>query len=160
MAGLGFEERSGGLKNLTARLIGDNERQVGTCKKCGFAGHLAFQCRNTVKAQTVQAEEEQAPAAGGAAAEAAVVDVSSTSSEESEDSILALSTGESDDSDDSVPGTYALHWPQHRIHSMQRRDPPPPSIAIATARAFVVVFSFWYASYRGGRHGSWPRAQP
>ena len=45
MSGIGFESRSGGLKNLTARLTGEDARAVGTCKKCGFAGHLAFQCR-------------------------------------------------------------------------------------------------------------------
>eukprot|EP00035_Acanthoeca_spectabilis_P014385 m.273955 g.273955 ORF g.273955 m.273955 type:complete len:157 (+) comp16128_c0_seq4:3313-3783(+) len=101
MAGLGFEERAGGLKNLTARLIGDNERAVGTCRKCGFAGHLAFQCRNTITAQSALAEVKS-----GAAAAATVVDVSSTSSEESDDSILGLDTPSEDD--ESQDGTVRI----------------------------------------------------
>eukprot|EP00041_Stephanoeca_diplocostata_P020460 m.459570 g.459570 ORF g.459570 m.459570 type:complete len:185 (+) comp21583_c0_seq22:208-762(+) len=96
MAGIGFEEREGGIKNLTARLTGESVNRVGTCKKCGFAGHLAYQCRNTVKAQTLQGALENEKQVDTQV----TVDVSSTSSEESDDSILKL---DSDISSDDEP---------------------------------------------------------
>lgn len=87
-----------GLKHLTARLTGENIVVNGACKKCGFAGHLAFQCRNTVTAQSLRmAKQAEDAAAAGPATK--VVDVSSTSSEESEDSILGLDSDVSSEED-------------------------------------------------------------
>merc|ERR1712224_1050897 len=53
MSGLGLERKELGLKTLTQRLQGEETAVAGACRKCGFAGHLAFQCRNTIKAQTI-----------------------------------------------------------------------------------------------------------
>eukprot|EP00658_Telonema_sp_P-2_P070184 TRINITY_DN5977_c0_g2_i1.p1 TRINITY_DN5977_c0_g2~~TRINITY_DN5977_c0_g2_i1.p1 ORF type:complete len:166 (-),score=31.48 TRINITY_DN5977_c0_g2_i1:131-628(-) len=61
-----------GLLALARLTGGKNEgNEVGTCKKCGGAGHLTFQCRNHLAAQDKP--------------ELAVEDVSSTSSEEDSD---------------------------------------------------------------------------
>jgi hypothetical protein len=58
------------LEAITARLSGKSEDKIGICKKCGFAGHLTFQCRNYIK---VDAEHD------------VHLDVSSTSSDELSD---------------------------------------------------------------------------
>eukprot|EP00730_Choanoeca_flexa_P002301 TRINITY_DN10997_c0_g1_i1.p3 TRINITY_DN10997_c0_g1~~TRINITY_DN10997_c0_g1_i1.p3 ORF type:complete len:145 (+),score=29.36 TRINITY_DN10997_c0_g1_i1:1846-2280(+) len=57
------------LEAITARLSGKAEDKIGLCKKCGFAGHLTFQCRNYIK---VDAQHD------------VHLDVSSTSSEDSD----------------------------------------------------------------------------
>eukprot|EP00040_Diaphanoeca_grandis_P039236 m.258493 g.258493 ORF g.258493 m.258493 type:complete len:187 (-) comp36658_c0_seq1:957-1517(-) len=94
MSGIGLEEKEGGQKHLIARLTGENIAVSGTCKKCGFAGHLRFQCKNTATSQSMKFEDTKKPKDS-----TEVLDVSSTSSAESEDSILALNSDVSSEED-------------------------------------------------------------
>ncbi|CAH1237794.1 SREK1IP1 [Branchiostoma lanceolatum] len=62
------------VQGLVARLTnqaGENQARVG-CGKCGYTGHLTFECRNFLRANPAQD---------------IVLDVSSTSSEDSEEEL-------------------------------------------------------------------------
>jgi len=63
---------------LWAKRLTDQVDAPRACKKCGYAGHLTFQCRNFIKLQP----EQQV-----------LLDISSTSSESSEDDTPLVVSG-------------------------------------------------------------------
>eukprot|EP00039_Didymoeca_costata_P006885 m.94279 g.94279 ORF g.94279 m.94279 type:complete len:179 (+) comp13438_c0_seq2:74-610(+) len=94
MAGLGPDIKNTGEASLAARLTGTDQKSVGVCKKCGFAGHLTFQCRNVIKS-TPQVKVETKPSA-------IQVDVSSTSSDDSDDDLKDLGSSSISESETEV----------------------------------------------------------
>eukprot|EP01147_Barroeca_monosierra_P004482 gene4482-6726_t len=48
MSGLPADDKPRTLEAITARLSGQTQEKIGACKKCGYVGHLPFQCRNYI----------------------------------------------------------------------------------------------------------------
>ncbi|XP_075243466.1 uncharacterized protein LOC142337822 [Convolutriloba macropyga] len=58
-----------------------NTRAPGSCKKCGYAGHLAYQCFNTVQFQPLKKPTETTKLQKVGQHNQIILDVSSTSSD-------------------------------------------------------------------------------
>lgn len=109
---------SSDIKDLIGRLTNqNNESQRTGCKKCGYSGHLTFQCRNFVR---VDPKKD------------VVVDVSSTSSEEEDSdkeiSVSSTTTPTSSDSDSKRKKYQRRKTVKERSQSLERalkqRDVP------------------------------------
>jgi hypothetical protein len=72
-------------------MANQREAATGACKKCGYVGHLAYQCRNFIKLKPQQD---------------VVLDVSSTSTDSSDDETPLT----------AVVGTYSLMYSPFVFH--------------------------------------------